>query len=290
MSNRIFSLILAALFCLVPLTTWKARAGVPLPFITFYGMLVDEFGWPYQANVNVELSANGVKIYSKSITLAQGQDYNFLFRAPYDSGGAGGTYTTDAIAPGDKLTVKIVTTDTQTVLINTNIVAAFPPGSVVNVNLSAGTDSVGDGLPDELRKWIYYNLGLDGPFDPTKIKANDDSDGDGVSNINEYRAGTDPANADDVLQLFIDNSDRPNVRQLTFYTVPGKAYKIQSSMITSGTTTWSPVLFASSPGGAATNTQVIGTGHYLSVFIPASDSLSFYRISVSSKSGSSIVP
>src|SRR5437879_6059669 len=93
--------------------------GVPFRSLPFSGMLVDEFGWPYESNLNVELHAQGIRVLSKSITPAQGRDYNFLIRIPYDSG-IGDSYTKDAISPGDFVSVKITSVVTGAILVNTN--------------------------------------------------------------------------------------------------------------------------------------------------------------------------
>ncbi len=284
---RKFYRVLIATVLLLPLLI--ARAGAPLPLVTFYGMLVDEFGWPYESNVRVDITSSGMKILSRILTPAQGKDYNFLFRLPYDSGG-GTPYTSDAISSGQTITLSVTAIDTGSVLRTTNMVVAFPPGVVLNVNLNAGTDSVGDGLPDELRYWIWRTLGLPGPFNPANIRAGDDSDGDGVSNLNEYLAGTDPANANDYLSLSIERTSDPKVGQLSFYTVPGKPYGIQGGAISGTLTNWSALSFASSPGGSPTNTYVIGTGHFLSAFVPLTNTNAFYRIFITPRSGTTVIP
>lgn len=64
----------------------------------------------------------------------------------------------------------------------------------LNVSISANADSDNDGLPDE---WEFANFGF------LSQDANDDFDGDGLSNINEYRAGTDPKDSNSKLILTI---------------------------------------------------------------------------------------
>jgi hypothetical protein len=166
-----------------------------------------------------------------------------------------------------------------------------PPGTVLNINLSSGTDSLGDGLPDELRYWIWQSLGLPGPFDPTQITASMDSDGDGVSNLNEFLAGTDPANASDVFKITMTQSGVPNVGQVTFFSVPSKTYEIQAGQVTAETTIWTNALFASSPTGDPTNSSLIGTGHFISAFVPADNTNFVYRVSITNPpSGARVVP
>ena len=277
------------IFVALALIAASARAGAPLPSLTFYGMLVDEFGWPYETNVKVELQSAGVPIFTRSLAPARGRDYNFLVRIPYDSGTTGDSYSQSAVSPNQNVALKISSIVTGSVLINTNLVIALYPGSVVNINLSAGTDSVGDGLPDELRRWIWQNTGMGGAFDPHNVRANDDSDFDGVSNIDEYRAGTDPANFEDVLSVEVAPSGVPNVGKLTFYTVPGKTYQISAGDLMPDSL-WSITAFANTPDGAATYTDFIGTGHYVSLFVPTTGHPTFYRVFVQGRRGTAIVP
>lgn len=265
-----------------------AVVAAPVPSVTFYGMLVDEFGWPYEMNVRVEIHAQGESIFEKSIAPAQGRDYNFLIRIPYDSGTSPNVYSPNALVNGEVVDLKIIALESRAILIQTNFVVAFAPGAVLNINLTAGTDSLGDGIPDELRRWIWLNTGGSGLFDPRLIRAGDDSDFDGITNLDEYLAGTDPANFEDVLQLEAAASGVPNVGKITFYTVPGKTYQVQASDLAS--TPWTVTAFANSPSGAATYTKFVGTGHFVSLFLPNHDQRKFYRILVEARKGASLVP
>ncbi len=259
-------------------TELYAATGVPMPSITFYGMLVDEFGWPYESNVRFDIQSLGKSIYSRSITPAQGVDYNFLVRVPYDSGTGTAAYSANALLPGADISVKVVALATGSVLINTNLVVSFQAGAVFIVNLTAGTDSLGDGIPDELRRWIWQNTGT-GLFDPSTIRALGDADFDGVSNLDEYHAGTDPANFDDVFRVEVSDSGVADVGKLTFYTVPGKTYKIHSSDLKPDSL-WAPTNFANSPSSSATQTEFRGTGHYVSLFVPSNGVNTYFRVSV----------
>lgn len=263
--------------------------AAPAPSLTFYGMLVDEFGWPYANNVTVTVSAGGLVVLSKSLHPAAGKNYNFIFRVPYDTGVV--EYSSASVTLGDVIDITLSAADTGKVLIHRTITVMVPPGTVLNVNLSSGTDSVGDGLPDELRYWIWQSLGLPGPFDPKAIKAGDDSDGDGVSNLDEFLAGTDPANASDVFTVSLTDSGVPAVGQLTFFSVPGKTYQVQVGQIIPTTALWTPAFFATSPTGTATNSYLTGTGHFISAFVPTAGTNSIFRLNILNlPGGASVIP
>ena len=275
---RLLSYSLAGLLALTPASLVRVLAA-PAPSLTFYGMLTDEFGWPYADNVKVTVTANGLVVLSQPLQPATGRNYNFIFRLPYDTGVV--DYSSASVTAGDVITITVAAADSGKVLIQRTQTVTVAPGTVLNLNLATSTDSVGDGLPDELRFWIWQSLGLSGAFDPTKIKANDDSDGDGVSNLNEYLAGTDPANASDVFQVTITDSGVPNVARLNFFSVPSKSYHLEVGQLTGDTTIWNPALFASSPQGQATNTSLIGTGHFISAFVPTGGTNLVFRAAIS---------
>ena len=81
-------------------------------------------------------------------------------------------------------------------------------------------DSDGDGLPDQ---W-ETNLGLN-TNDLTDALL--DLDGDGVSNVEEYRSGSNPTNAASVLRISTALSE--NMLSLTFDAESNKTYTVQRS-------------------------------------------------------------
>ncbi|HTH46110.1 MAG TPA: thrombospondin type 3 repeat-containing protein [Candidatus Limnocylindria bacterium] len=266
-------------------------AGLPLPSLTFYGLFLDEFGWPYPEDDYVEVYAEGVKIVSHTLSSSVGKDYNFILRVPYDTGGKLGDYSPDVISPGDNVTVNLVDNGTGQTVITTNFICNLPAGSVIRFNSRSGTDSLGDGLTDELRQWIWGAVGDGSVFAPSKVRATDDSDGDGVSNLDEFLAGTDPANPDDALGVALTLTAFPGIAQLQFFSVPGKTYLMQTGTVTDNGITWNTAAFASSPDAGRTFTKAIGTGHYVSAFVAAATEVQLYRVVVDVKpTGAVLVP
>jgi Tol biopolymer transport system component len=87
------------------------------------------------------------------------------------------------------------------------------------------TDSDGDGIPDW---WMlkYFGHPTGQPSDLSR--AQDDADGDGLSNLQEYLAGTDPTNFNSVLALQVSPvTVASNTVSLTWPAVPGKSYQVQ---------------------------------------------------------------
>jgi hypothetical protein len=94
-------------------------------------------------------------------------------------------------------------------------------------------DSDGDGIPDS---WMLQIFGHATSLAGDHSRAQDDADGDGMTNLQEYRAGTDPLDAQSSLKLQFQGIDSATSRpQFSFEAMPGIAYTIQySDSLTSG--------------------------------------------------------
>jgi hypothetical protein len=126
--------------------------------------------------------------------------------------------------------------------------------------VGAALDRDHDGLPD----WweITYNL------DPTSAAdALDDSDGDGVSNLDEFKSGTNPRDAQSFLKIEISSAS-PAGAIIRFNAVAGKSYTLLKRDAVSGED-W--VSVANIPAQAFT--------HEISVSDSNPNSQRFYRLS-----------
>jgi len=96
-----------------------------------------------------------------------------------------------------------------------------------NFAVDSSTDLNGNGLPDawELR---YF-----GANHPPGSGPNDDPDGDGLTNLEEFRAGTNPLDASSGLRLVATRQDAFTVL-LDFPTIGGKSYRLESTDDLSG--------------------------------------------------------
>ena len=81
------------------------------------------------------------------------------------------------------------------VLVTNSIGMVASTPAILNVN---GPDSDGDGIPDS---WMLQNFGHPTGLAADHSRAQDDPDGDGMSNLQEYLAGTNPLDPQSCLKL-----------------------------------------------------------------------------------------
>jgi hypothetical protein len=141
--------------------------------------------------------------------------------------------------------------------------AAAPTAGQLNQGaITVDTDH--DGLPDE---WELANR-LD-PLDPTGINSSlGDTDGDGMTNWQEYQAGTDPQNSQDALRF--DHVSCSNlVCLLEFKTHTGRTYAIERLNAFGPISTW-----------VAFTNFIPGTSGTVTVSDPQTTAGYFYRLKV----------
>jgi hypothetical protein len=123
-------------------------------------------------------------------------------------------------------------------------------------------DSDGDGIPDW---WMMKYFGHPTGRADDHSLASDDADGDGMSNLEEYLAGTDPTDPNSVFRLWAA-VPASNTMNLTWPAVPGKSYQVQY------TTNLNDPVWLIAPG----NVWVTGSqGYYLA---PVAQPQSFFRV------------
>jgi hypothetical protein len=127
-------------------------------------------------------------------------------------------------------------------------------------------DSDGDGIPDA---WLQHYFGHPTGQSSDLSRAQDDADGDGMTNLQEYLAGTDPLNPASSLRLVITAvSSSDGMTTLNWLVSPGKHYKV----------TYKNKLSDSNWQEASGNLYVIGTQGYFR--ITPNDSSRYYRLAL----------
>jgi titin len=119
------------------------------------------------------------------------------------------------------------------------------------------TDSVGDGIPDA---WRAAFFGSPGNTTNSQSCATCDLDGDGLTNLQEFHAGTNPTNSASVIRITVVQPSGADV-VVSFPSVPGKIYRVEMKDDVT-LATWT--LLAD---------QITGTGNLISITDPGATSL-----------------
>lgn len=252
MINRLSALIvrpgwIAAVAFLVP---GAALAFPPTPDHQFYGLVRDPMGDPLMVkNAEVILeTTNSIKITTMVVpNLDVGVNYRLSI--PMDAGLTPDNYKPTALRPTVSFRMKVMigAATWLPLELKGSYANLGKPAQTTHLDLTLGADSDGDGLPDAWEQMLIDVLG-DGRT-LADIKPEDDADGDGLSNLQEYLTGTYAFDSEDGLRLDIVGT-REGRPLLDFMAIRGRTYTILSS---TNMTTWEPVNFrmADENNGAA---------------------------------------
>ncbi|WP_353566103.1 hypothetical protein [Haloferula sargassicola] len=177
-------------------------------------------------------------------------DRNYQIRLRMDMLRSGTrTYNALANSTGTSFTLGVVLHDVvhYPIEMTASPHAVGGPGERVRLDLTLGIDSDGDGIPDAWEQSQLYAGGFlpdENGWDLSLIGRNGDFDHDGVSNWDEYIAGTYATDPTDYLTLQI-TARFPHSVRLGFYGIHGKTYSLE---VSSDLQTWLPAdLYLSNP-------------------------------------------
>ncbi len=258
-----------------------SSAGVPSPMFVFYGEARDTYGWPYQngaAVVVARAGTNEVARYTVRDGLIAGVNFGLFIHLQDVRSNV--TYWSQAVSPGQPVTISVLANNVEQPLVEgvrTFIVGHA--GSFSNVNMTVGTDVDGDGLPDAWEQEILY-VNSDPRYQSIwDIKPNDDYDGDGASNVDEFRAGTFAFLSTDY--LFAEEFRRAagDRTSLQFLSVPGKAYGVDQSAALNRAA-WSAASYGFTASDALRTGQFAGTGDWMTLYPLSTNRFNVFRIHV----------
>ena len=217
----------------------------PLPPFTVYGKVRDWNGRALSTEegaVVIAKATNGTELARCTVTSGIYPDLTYRLSIPLASGAAAGHGHV-----GDPLVFEVTYDGVVHVAATseTNIPIGNP-AQAFECTLMLGTYSYGDDMPDEYRELLlsYYEAagdtnGLAG------ISPNDDFDGDGFSNFEEFIAGTIPVLSDDFLRIHGMASYGTNSQAVSFLAAEGRTYAIPTA-VTLNSNTWTHGIFRTS--------------------------------------------
>jgi hypothetical protein len=153
-------------------------------------------------------------------------------------------------------------------------------GERVQLDLNLGADTDHDGLPDAWEEWQLYQAGIlpgANGWDLSLVTRDGDLDGDGISNYDEYLAGTFAGDATERFELILRNRTSTQL-EFQFFAITGKVYHIEES---ADLKTWSQVAFSITPAGTPSKIYRATAVDILPAYVatPAGTSR-FYRLTV----------
>ncbi len=261
----------------------SASAFPPAPHYTLFGLVRDQVGATLKVDgAELILLRDGKEIGRTPVLKDLRADFNYELKVSVDLNlPSTRTYSEKAVTAGGLISVVVTMNGQNFYPIGvTGSLRATAGGERVRLDLNLGQDSDGDGLPDAWEEWQLYisgrRPGLNG-WDLSLITRDGDFDGDGISNFNEYIAGTFAADPTDRFELRLVGKSATSV-QLEFFSITGKVYSVEES---GDLKSWIQVPFSvSAQGSEQLRYQAPDVG-VRSIFVksPATSSR-FYRLSV----------
>lgn len=209
-----------------------AGANPPAPSYTIYGSIRSEDGRPLAGGegvVVVSIAPAG-EVARGPVDVTLGQGINYTLQIPMDAGISADLYKPTASSPKKAFTVQVLLGSKTFVPISVagRVLDTDHPSVRERFDFVLGVDSDGDGLPDSWEQALIDAGTGRGLNSLASVKAGDDFDGDGHTNLDEFLAGTDPMSADE--GVFLDVLGMENgIAHLRFAAARGRTYTIRVS-------------------------------------------------------------
>lgn len=224
-----------SLAALLVLFAVAAKGGIPEPDLVWYGkVLTSSEGATVRLTTGtlawrIERLAGGPPIIITTELTNINDQFSFVVRVPCETPEPGVTASTNVVnltTPGTLYRRLTVTLDGQLLTV-INAPTDFAPlpthrGGVERIDLRLGpapVDSDGDGLADAWEMQHFGSLGAN---------PGDDPDGDGMSNLREFRAGTNPTDPSSLFEL-VEISKGPNGISVRWSSQPERSYRVRRS-------------------------------------------------------------
>jgi hypothetical protein len=275
--KKTFCLCLPAL-----LAAAASLAGVPLPSVTYTGCVRDAYGYPYAKDAEVALFNGSVECVRYRVTGERGPGVNYRLELEMDSGGA--PYEPYAVHVGDVLDLKIfyqgqpVAVMTNAQLSSAGVLTVPAAGSTRRLDLQTGADTDGDGLPDAWEELlIAQSEGLLNTL--ADVRPEDDFDGDGSSNLHEFRSGTFPFLSYDCFALENLRREAGGRLSFRFLAVAGFTYQVRGAASLTAAA-WGEQPFATAPAAAVGTGFIYGDDTFKTLYVDATNTAGFIRLSI----------
>lgn len=261
------------------------HAFPPAPFYTLYGTVRDQVGQTLEVEGAEILLLKGTVVIGRGpITRGLQLDQNYEMNLRIDMARAGTTiYSPTAVASQGAFSLVVEMNGSRYYPIEVSgTLRAGRGGEKVRLDLNLGEDLDGDGIPDIWEQWMLYQAGLfpdeNGVWPIHLLSRNGDFDQDGISDWDEYVAGTFAGDATERFELQIKEKLPASVR-FEFYGIAGKTYTIERS---TDMKTWAQVPFSiGAPASGLPTYRAAEIGIHTAFATPSvGETKEFYRLTV----------
>lgn len=220
------AVILPFAVCLLP---YLAQAYPPAPDGFVYGLVVDQYGVPLtDTSAQVLLQTAGGAQVAAAIQPNLAVGVNYLLQVPMDAGMTPIPYTTNALIAGTPYKLYVVENGVTNLPIEMATVTPLfgKPSQITLQNLTLGTCTVGDGIPDQWAELFLQQLGINLPL--ASINPNADYAHDGRTLLQEYLLGNYPSNPTNTFNVSLVSLNAGSA-VLAFTTMSGRTYTASGS-------------------------------------------------------------
>jgi len=229
---------LPAIAAVLLLGSLSALAYPPAPPTTLYGVVRGEFGFNLDdGETDLVLLADNVEVVRTTIRDAGRFNENYRLVLPLDLNPGVGAYRPGTVSEDEAVEYVIVAerggTRIPVVEVNAAVDTFVPDAaSLLRLDFTLGEDIDGDGLPDVWERFqVTSGGGGAAGQDPLALLSREgDWDGDGLTDWQEYIAGTFALLFEDELRFRIVDVADSGQTSVEFLAVDGKSYIIEASV------------------------------------------------------------
>lgn len=261
----------------------RLAAFPPGPSYTIYGIVRDQVGATLSVEgADIVLLRDNKEIGRAPILTEVRGDLNYELAIAIDQNRTGSrSYSSKSVPAQGVYSLVVEMNGAQFYPIEVSgTLRAGNGGERVQLDLNLGADTDHDGLPDAWEEWQLYQAGIlpgANGWDLSLVTRDGDLDGDGISNYDEYLAGTFAGDATERFELILRNRTSTQL-EFQFFAITGKVYHIEES---ADLKTWTQVAFSTAANGTPAKLYRATAVDILPAYVatPAGTSR-FYRLTV----------